>query len=554
MTKSVASVASPKKKVMWGAILGYVALGVSILSGLFFTPWIKKEVGVELYGIYTLAISILNLFLLDFGLSSAINAYVSRFRAQKKMADEERFLSASLKLYLLIDALILVGFVIFGFLIDYIYVGLSLEERDILKVVFVILAFASVVTFPTSIFNGVLSAYEEFGAAKLVAVLHKAVYIVLTILALALRWGIYAIVSAYAISSVINSLALYLLVRLRLKKRIRLTIKTSFDECKDIVSFSIYGFVITLASRLMITITPSVLGVISDSVNIAVFGVASPLEGYMYSFSAVMNGFFMPQLARIAEGDPEGQASKVQSLAIRVGRIQLCLFLLVFVGFVSVGEDFIHVWLEGDPVFVPAYVCAVVLGASQLFVVPFTVYRTALMRERNTIRELAFVEFAASVLNVGLLFGLGYLWGVYGVCAALLISMGLKGIASMLLFQKRLGISILEFFKKAILGFLPATFVSLGVGLGLHYGLSLDPFWRLLVTGIIVVLAYAATAWIGFGVSTTRLFLEKVGVMLRSPLLLLAWGFSPLRSSVCTTTQISLTSAPLMTYSRSRLI
>ncbi len=504
--------ASPKKKILWGAILGYVALGVSILSSLFFTPWIKNEIGIGLYGIYTLAISILNLFLLDFGLSSTINAYVSRFRAQGKIADEDRFLSATLKLYLFIDALILIAFVIFGFLIDYVYVGLSAEERDVLKVVFVILAGASLITFPTAIFNGVLSAYEEFAPAKLVEVLHKTVYIVLTVIALAFRWGIYAIVVAYAISSLVNSLSLYLLVRFRLRKRIRLSIKTSLAECEEIASFSIFAFVITLASRLMITIAPSVLGIVSDSTGIAVFGIASPLEGYMYSFSAVMNGFFMPQLARISEGDPKDQAEKIQSLAIKVGRIQLYLFLLVFIGFVSVGEDFIFVWLGGDPVFSPAYVSAVILSASQLFVVPFTIYRTALMRYRNSIRELALVEFLASVINVGLLFGLGYLWGVYGVSAAILISMALKAAGSLYLFKRHLDVSLWDFFMKGCLGFAPAIVASLAVGLALHYGLALGSLWRLLITGVAVVLVYMATAWVGFGVADTRLFLEKAGL------------------------------------------
>ena len=504
--------ASPKKKILWGAVLGYVALGVSILSSLFFTPWIKNEIGIELYGIYTLAISILNLFLLDFGLSSTINAYVSRFRAQGKIADEDRFLSATLKLYLFIDVLILIAFVVFGLLIDYVYVGLSAQERDVLKVVFVILAAASLITFPTAIFNGVLSAYEEFAPAKIVEVLHKIVYVVLTVIALAFKWGIYAIVAAYAISSLVNSLALYLLVRFRLKKKIRLSIKTSLSECKDIASFSIYAFVITLASRLMITIAPSVLGIVSDSTGIAVFGIASPLEGYMYSFSAVMNGFFMPQLARISEIDPKDQATKIQGLAIKVGRIQLCLFLLVFIGFVSVGEDFIFVWLKEDPVFAPAYVCAVILSSSQLFVVPFTIYRTALMRYRNSIRELALVEFLASVVNVGLLFGLGYLWGVYGVCAAILISMALKAAGSLYLFKSRLGVSLWEFFAKVCVGFGPATLACLGVGLGLRYGVSLGSVWRLLITGVAVVLVFMATAWIGFGASETRALLEKIGV------------------------------------------
>ena len=94
------------KKIASGAILGYTSLAISILSGLFFTPWIKQSVGVELYGIYTLALSILNLFLIDFGLSNVINSKVSKYRSEGKIKDEEKFLSATLKIYLFLDFLI----------------------------------------------------------------------------------------------------------------------------------------------------------------------------------------------------------------------------------------------------------------------------------------------------------------------------------------------------------------------------------------------------------------------------------------------------------------
>ena len=121
------------RKIAAGTILGYAALTVSILSGLFFTPWIKRTIGNEMYGIYTLAQSIMNLFLMDFGLSTSMNAYLSKYRAEGNIRDESRFLSATLKIYLFLDLLMFIIFTALYFLIEHIYSGLTPEEIPILK-------------------------------------------------------------------------------------------------------------------------------------------------------------------------------------------------------------------------------------------------------------------------------------------------------------------------------------------------------------------------------------------------------------------------------------
>ena len=66
-----------RKNIKIGAILGYVGFAINILYGLFFTPWILEVVGDSSYGVYTVAMSVINLFFLVFGLSTTTNAYLA---------------------------------------------------------------------------------------------------------------------------------------------------------------------------------------------------------------------------------------------------------------------------------------------------------------------------------------------------------------------------------------------------------------------------------------------------------------------------------------------
>ena len=58
------------KQIKWGALLSYISIAISILTGIFYTPWLVAAVGKSQYGLYTLTNSVISLFLVDFGLSS----------------------------------------------------------------------------------------------------------------------------------------------------------------------------------------------------------------------------------------------------------------------------------------------------------------------------------------------------------------------------------------------------------------------------------------------------------------------------------------------------
>ena len=66
------------KQVKIGAILSYLSIALNIITGLIYTPWMISQIGKSQYGLYTLANSLITLFLIDFGLSSATSRYIYR--------------------------------------------------------------------------------------------------------------------------------------------------------------------------------------------------------------------------------------------------------------------------------------------------------------------------------------------------------------------------------------------------------------------------------------------------------------------------------------------
>lgn len=62
---------------MIGAAFSYMTVVFNILAGLLYTPWMIPCIGSDHYGLFTLALSIVNFFLLNFGLLSAVVAFLT---------------------------------------------------------------------------------------------------------------------------------------------------------------------------------------------------------------------------------------------------------------------------------------------------------------------------------------------------------------------------------------------------------------------------------------------------------------------------------------------
>ena len=73
---------SSGKQVKIGAIFSYMAIFINIVSALIYTPWMLSHIGESDYGLFTLAHSLINLFLLDFGISAAVTRFISKYKAE----------------------------------------------------------------------------------------------------------------------------------------------------------------------------------------------------------------------------------------------------------------------------------------------------------------------------------------------------------------------------------------------------------------------------------------------------------------------------------------
>lgn len=477
-----------------GIILSYLSIGLNIVSGLIFTPWMVKSVGQSQYGLYTLANSLITLFLLDFGLSAATTRYLSAYRVKGQEEEINNFLGAIYKLYLIIDFIIMILLVVVYFLLGEIYVKLTPEELNQFKIVYIISATFSVLNFPFITLNGILTAYEKFIPLKLADIIYRVLLIGAMAIALLLGYKLYAIVLINAVVGMIITIFKLMVIRSTTNAGVNFKYHDKLLY-KEIFSFSAWTTLSTIAARLVFNITPTVLGIVSNSAQIAIFGVIATIEGYAFTITNAINGMFMPRIAAINEGEKD--ESKITELFIKVGKFQFILNGLLVVGFAPVGKDFIYLWMGQE--YVGAYYGILLVLVPGIFYNALQIANTTMIVKKQ-VKALALVNLATGVISLTCSFVLSHFYGAIGAGIAICIAYFFRIVTLNIIFHKKMKIGVLQFLKEVYLRMSFPCCITIILGIGLNYLMQGNSWWIIILKCILVALIYIFNMFL-FGLS-----------------------------------------------------
>ena len=471
-----------------GAVLSYAGVAFNTVAGLLYTPWMVQCIGADNYGLYTLALSVINFFLLDFGLSDSVSRFLSKYYAEGRDDLVSGFLGMTYKLYLAITAVIAVVLVGIFLNIDAIYSGLTAEQLPVFKVLFVIISLYSVVSFPFTPLGGILISNERFVALNACNLVQKVATVGLIVVALLFNWGVYALVMVNALVSVAMTLCKYVLVRVKTDAR------TDFSywepaEARELIGFSAWVTVTQICGRLIFAVMPSIIAMTADSAEVALFGLASSLEGYVYTVASALNGMFMPKVSRSLAGADES----LQHMMTRVGRIQLFIIGFIFVCFAALGGRFVACWM--GPGYDSLWPCALLLIVPSLIELPQLIGVTAITASGN-VRAKAFVYIGTALTNVALGVVLTRFIGALGGCVSICAAYFLRTFGENLIYRNLLGLRLRAFFRDTYGRWVFAGALTFLVGLAASWAVPFAGWFGFIACGVVVFLVYALLLWV----------------------------------------------------------
>lgn len=455
--------------------MSYLAIAINIVSGLLYTPWMIHSIGRENFGLYTLSLSVITLFVFDFGLSSAVTRFVSRYLAEGSQDKANNCIGLVYWLYIIIDLILIIILAGVFFFIPQIYKELTPEEIVKFKVVYSMAAMYAVVSFPFIPVNGILSAHEKFVQLKLCDVFHKLFIVATMTICLLTGGGLYSLVLVNTISGVLTIIMKLWVISHHTEQKINWKYYNKV-ELKEIAGYSGWVTVIALAQRCIFNLAPSILGALSGSTSIAILGIAITLEGYTYTFANAINGMLLPKVSRIVANE----GGNVLPLMIRIGRIQIYIVGLIVFGIICLGSDFINIWV-GDN-FSESYICAILIILPSFFHLPQMI-GSETVYAKNKVKMMAVVYIMMAICNL-----LGAVWlagplGAKGICISICIAYFVRTIGMDFIFYKYLQIDVWTFFKQTYIKMAFPLLVAIFLGFVISTKIPLDSWLGLFIKG-----------------------------------------------------------------------
>lgn len=442
------------RQIVNGVIITYITIAVEVVMGMVYTPWMIKTIGSSAYGIYSLATSFIALFIMDFGLGSAVSKFLSKYRFSNDKQKISEFLGVVYKLYLTIDIIILIILIVSYLNLNNVFKQLTSVEIEQMKVVFLISGLCSIINFPCITFNGILTSYEKFTFMKSAQLISKLLTTILIIVSLICGYGLYALVIVNAVVSVGMNMLKFLYVKKIIK--IKADFKY-FDKkmLKEIFGFSIWVTVALIAEQLTLNLSPTILGIVGGGTNdISIFSVGRSIYTYFLTIASAVNGLFLPKVTHIALKSD----SAITDLAVRVGKFQTAVLGLFAIGIVGLGKEFMTLWM-GSEYSASYYVAFLLIIPAGLTATQNIAYVTAYVKDKVWITSVN--GLVTTIIFLGLGIYLSAEWGAVGLACSYCVGAFIGNIlVGDVLYHKYADIDIKSLLCKCYLKYIPIIVVS----------------------------------------------------------------------------------------------
>ena len=381
---------------------------------------------------------------------------------------------------------------------------MNAEQIRLVQDMFLVLVANVALYLFRDVFVGVVHGYERFVYSNALKVLRLVARVVLIVVLLriglrsmALVWCDLGLTVGLLLCDVI-----YCFGVLKIKARFHYWDKVLFTS---IFSFSMAMFLQTIVNQVNQNLDSVILGATVSPERVAVYSLALTIYVAFNGLATSVASLFTPQAARLVQQNTAQEG--LMQFVTHVGRMQSAVVALGLGGFISVGKQFVSVWVGPDKMDV--YYLSLILLIPAGFSVLFCGANSVLDGMMKRMGRSLILILAAVVNVVASLILLHYIdyWGA-AIGTALSVVVG-NGIAMSLHYKKVFGFRPLFFLWQTAKGILPCAVLGVLATWPLNL-LSCSDGLLLVLKGVTFVAVYGVTMlWFGFKKEEKQALLGK---------------------------------------------
>ena len=472
-----------------GVLLSYTSMALNMVVQLVYTPVMIRLLGQSEYGLYTLVGSVVSyLSLFSLGFTGAYLRFYSRFSQKGDRTGVARLNGMFLTLFLLMSTAAWVcGMVLSQFTRELFGTNLTDAELSKAQVLMQILVVNVALTFPSSVFDSIVSAHEQFLFQRILQLAGVVFNPLICLPLLLMGHGSVAVVSVTTGITIAKLAAniWFCLFKIHAPFEFR---HFNFGLLKEIGAFSFFLFLNMIIDQVNWSVDKFILGRVAGTIEVAIYGVATQFNLLFQNFSTAISSVFAPRVNRIVAGGTATCDQELSNLLVRVGRLQYMLSLYIFIGFVFCGQAFINWW--AGPGYEQSYIVALWLMSPMVIVLPHNL-GTEMRRAKNRHQLASLIMLVTTVFNLLISIPLAKAFGASGAAFGTWVGLVINTVVIDIYYVKLIGLDIGALYKN-MWSITKVATIPIGVGLfGITFNnLQLCLAWALLFSVLYVVFIY----------------------------------------------------------------
>ena len=330
-----------KRQIIKNVGASWFSLGVSILVGIFLSPFILHRLGDTAFGIWVLIFSITGYYgLFDLGIRSSVIRYVSTYTATNNNEGLSKLINTSLATYTAIGAVAMALTLVGSLFVDSMF-RIPTDFLTTARWLFLMVGAAVAVGFPTGIFGGILEGMQRFyfvNMTNLVATLLRAVLIVL---ALKHGYGLLTVALITVLLPILGSLVRAVIVLRILPLRFGWKY-VDRGALREIANYSAITFILMIAYKLRFKTDEIVIGTFLSVTAITYFSIGDRLLDYASEVVSSLAQIFVPMSG---QSDARGDTRQLRKILVAGNRACALVIFPITAVLAILGKSVIEAWV-----------------------------------------------------------------------------------------------------------------------------------------------------------------------------------------------------------------
>lgn len=443
-------------QIIKNVLMNWTAFAATIAVGFLMSPFLVRHLGDSVYGVWVLVGSLAGyLGLLDFGITPSTVKYVAEYRALGDQKSINRLVTTSLTIYSLIGWLTLAVSVVVALFFNKVFdTPLSFSTA---ATVVMLTGLNLAITFPASVFVGILRGYQRYDLDSAVTTVSILVRSALTVVLILKGYGIVSLaIIAFTFDMLRLACLAYWAYRLNPALEIR---RAYFDQAqlKKLSGYSLYAFLMIIGKRLIFFTDAIIIAIFMPVAAITLYSIANRLVTYLLQISETM-GVLTPAASDLGARDDR---AAIKEMLVVSTKYLLLIALPVACVFFVLGDAFIGLWM-GDEYTSSAVILSVLTVAVLAHLLEMPAHTILLGLGKHKV--VALLTLAQAAANLALSLALVKPYGLLGVAIGTTVPMvAFTAVALVVYVRNCLHIPLGEYARRSMVApiLIQAPFVAL---------------------------------------------------------------------------------------------